>query len=597
MATKKDKQSKKNKAKKVLQKKNIKAKNSSPVKTKGTLIPLAVVLLLTFIAFAQTMNYEFVNWDDPVNVYENPNLVSFDWPSIKAIFTDDVIGNYNPLPIFTFAIERTIVQFEPFLYHFDNIIFHLICTFLVFRVFLLMKLSPIAAAIGALLFGIHPMRVESVAWVTERKDLVYGLFFLWGLAQYIKYVLSEQKKSTHLIFAFILMFFSCLGKIQAVSLPLSMLAIDYYFKRKLDTKLILEKIPFFALSLFFGVLGIYMLKENKSLDDTTGFGFPQRLLIGAYSYIVYLIKLVFPYEMSALYPYPKKLDAFFYVAPIGIVAIFGGLFMAWRKNWKAIVFGFAFFTVNVMFLLQVLSAGQGFIADRFTYIAYIGLFFIVAWGYDKVKASNPDKVNIYGGAMVAYFALCMFMTMKQNTTWKNGDTLWTNVTKYYTSNTALPYSNRALYHRENGDMDKALRDFTKALTINPKKASTLNSRGKLYFDTNKLPEALVDYNKAIENDPKLSEAYANRGATFARMGDNQKAMADFNKCIELDPEFKNGYLNRSLLYAQAQQYDMAIKDYDSYLKLDRYNTDIIYESGMALRVTGNAKAALTLLFD
>ncbi len=592
MSTKKDKKKIKQQRKYAKAKKSI-AKEQSFWQNKNFLLPLGIVLLLTFVAFIPTLDNAFVNWDDDVNLLDNPNLVSLDWESIKGIFTSSVIGGYNPLTILTFAFERALVGFEPFLYHFDNLILHLLCTFFVYRIFLLMNLSPIAAGIGALLFGIHPMRVESVAWVTERKDVLFGFFYLWAIWLYIKYIKEEEKRTFRYSVIVLLTIAALLSKIQAVAMPLSMIALDYYFNRPLlDRKVILEKIPFFVLSLIIGILGIKMLGENNTLDDITGFSFFERLLVGALSYCVYLAKLVFPYKMSALYPYPKAIDMQFYIAPLGVLAVVGAFVYAYMKDKRAIAFGIAFFTVNVMFVLQILSAGQGFLADRFTYMAYMGLFFIIAWGYDKIVALKPNVKTMLLGVAAAYFAMCMVMTWQQNKTWENGATLWSNVIKYYDGTTALPYSNRGLYYREKKKMDLALKDFSSALRIDPDKATILNSRGKLYFDTDRLPLALVDYNNAIKSDPELAEAYANRGATFARQGNFDKAMVDFNKCVELDPDFKNGYLNRSLLFTKSGQYEEAIKDYDAYLKIDRYHADMYYERGMALRVVGRLDESL-----
>jgi hypothetical protein len=158
--------------------------------------------------------------------------------------------------------------------------------------------------ITALLFAIHPMRVESVVWITERKDVLFGAFYLLSLIFYIQYI--RQKKAWYYVLALLVFILSLLSKIQAVALPLSLLLVDYWFSRKLSKKLVLEKIPFFVLSLATGLVGIYFLRQQGSLDTTSLFPLHQRLFIGSYSFIVYLLKSVFPWEMSAVYPYPAN---------------------------------------------------------------------------------------------------------------------------------------------------------------------------------------------------------------------------------------------------------------------------------------------------
>ena len=566
--------------------------NTSLWSDKSLLYPLLAILLITCIAFAPSINNDFVNWDDDVNITENPNLVAFDMKNIKGIFTDDVIGNYNPLTIFTFAVEKAIFGLNPMVFHINNLLLHLFCVFFVYRILLLLRLSPIAAAFAALLFGIHPMRVESVAWVTERKDVLMGAFYFPAMYAYIKYIKSDAKQSKWYVYSIVLFVFALLSKIQSVALPLSLMALDYYFSRPLmNKKVMLEKIPFFLLSLFFGLLGIWMLSENKSLDDVTNFSFFERLLVGALSLCVYFIKWIFPWKMSALYPYPKSLDISFYVAPLGFFAMISVLVWAYLKDKKWLVFGIGFFFVNVVFMLQILGAGQGFLADRFTYIPYLGLFFLMAYGMDYILQHQQQMKSVVFGVSGIYLLLFAGMTWQQNKVWKNGETLWTNVMKHY-QNVTLPFGNRGHYYRENGMLDKALIDYNKALSINPNKAPLHNSRGKLYFDQGKAQLAMKDYDDAIRIDPELAEAYINRGAAKAMAGQTQQALTDLNKGIALDPEFKNGYLNRSLLLNKLQKYNEALADYNSYLALDPYNHEIIYERGLTYRLVGKNNEAL-----
>ena len=230
---------KKSLKKKQSRKTTVQIKNGSSLS--NTTLPLIIVLVATAIAFIPSLMNDFVTWDDDVNILKNPNLQVFDWRSIKGIFTDTVIGNYNPLSILSLAIEKAIFGLNATVIHFNNLILHLICVFFVYKIGIQLKLSPIAAGIVALLFGIHPMRVESVAWVTERKDVLYGVFYFAAIYNYIQYLHFDKKKKGYLLLTIGLFILSLLSKIQAVALPLSLLAIDYFLKRELSFKLILEK--------------------------------------------------------------------------------------------------------------------------------------------------------------------------------------------------------------------------------------------------------------------------------------------------------------------------------------------------------------------
>ena len=547
------------------------------------------ILALTFVAFIPALTNDFVNWDDDYNLGNNNNTALLTWDNIVNIFKEPVIGNYNPLPILTFAIERSIFGLDPTIYHVNNVLLHLVCVFFIYRIFRSLNLTTLAAAAGSLLFGIHPMRVESVAWVTERKDVLFGAFFLSALWLYIHYVKSGYAKK-YFYAALGLFFFSLLAKIQAVSLPLTMLLVDYYFRRPLNFKLVLEKWAFFTFSLLIGLVGIYFLKDQGSINDATTYTLFQRLMIGGYSLGVYLIKFIFPYEMSPLYPYPAILPWQVYLGPIAVVAILGFSYIAYKKDWRPYLFGSLFFLFNIMFVLQVVGAGQGFLADRFTYIPYIGLMFMMDYAGQSLMKDNQrsGKLAIYGfgGLMVLFFV----MTWQQNKVWTDSDTLWTHVLKHE-DKTSLPYRNRANYRRDQGRTEEALADYNSAITLKPD-AALYNSRAKLYFNLKQYQQSLDDYNRAIAMDSTEGEFYINRGAVFALSNDLPRALEDFNKGLKLDPDHANGYKNRSLIYQSFGQWANAESDISAYLKMHPEDADLWYERGRIRNVLNKPKEGL-----
>lgn len=550
---------------------------------------IAICLALTFVAFISVFRHQFVNWDDDFNIANNKNTALLNWDNIVNIFSDPVIGNYNPLPILTFAIERSIVGLDPTLYHINNLLLHLVCVFFVYRIFRSLNLNTLASAAGTLLFGIHPMRVESVAWVTERKDVLFGAFFLSALWLYIQYVRTGYAKK-YFYAAMGLFVFALFSKIQAVSLPLTMLLVDYLFRRPISFKLVIEKWAFFLLSLIIGLVGIYFLKEQGSMDDSTQYSFFERIMIGGFSLGVYLVKFVFPYKMSPLYPYPASLPPEVYAGPFVFLIIGIFAYVAYKKDWRPYLFGLGFFIVNVMFLLQVVGAGQGYLADRFTYIPYIGLMFIVAYGLQKISESKPSMSRVLWIGFGLVSALMLMLTWRQNQIWRDSDTLWTHVLKYHT-NTSLPYRNRANFRRDQGRTEEALADYNAAITLKPDGA-LYNSRAKLYFNQNKLQQALDDYNKAIALDSTEGEYYVNRGAVWAVGGKLDMALADFNTGIRLSPDHANGFKNRSLVYQAYKQWDKALSDINIYLGMHPEDADLWYESGRLKNILNRYNEAM-----
>lgn len=559
-------------------------------KSKQRLLLALLAVILGFAVFHNCLFFDFVNWDDPKNIQDNVNLRSFDAKNIKGIFTSTVIGNYNPLTILSFAIEKHLFGLNPKVFHLNNIILHCIIIFLVYCMLSLMGLKPITAFFGAALFAIHPMRTESVAWITERKDVLFGVFYFAALLNYLKYILSKKKRR-FLIYAFLLFIPALLSKIQAVSLPLSMLAIDYLYRRKFDQKLWLEKLPFFAGSLIVGAIGYYLLKDYGSLSPSgTRFNFIERLFIGGYSYVIYVVKSVVPFQMSPLYPYPPEIPFKIYALGSLALSFFPICWFLWKKDLRKILFGLLFFTVNVVFMLQIVGAGQGFLADRFTYVGYFGLFFILAYYLDKIPIKDSQKIIKYI-AMTVIIAVYAFLCFKQNQVWKNSETLWTHVIKYY-PNTKTPWRNRANYFRDQKKIPEALRDYSEAIRLAPTDDGILTSRGKLYFNTQEFDKALADYTKVIELVPGKGEYWINRGAVYAVTRKPNEAINDLSKGLSLDPNFATGYLNRSIVYQQVGEFEKSLTDINSYLQINPYNAELWFQKGKLELRLENAQTAL-----
>ena len=589
-----------------------------------------LILLITFLAFKHSLSLNFVNWDDQENILENATLrnfsITWDWKDVKTIFMSNVMGGYNPLYIFTFAIEKYFFApnpvLNPFIFHFDNLWMHLICTFLVYTLFIKLNVSKPAAIIGALLFGIHPMRVESVVWITERKDVLYGLFFLGALLTYIRYVKTDKHKTSWYILTIVLSIFSYFSKIQAVTLPLTMLALDFYFRRKwLSPKiLILEKLPWWILSFAFGLINIHFLKNQNTITEKSAvaFNFIDRLAVGAYSYAIYLIKWIVPYKMSPLYPYPPQLPVQAYIALV-VVPIVLVVFLIWaiRKQKYNLLFGWAFFTFNVMFLLQIVGAGQGFLADRFTYIAYIGLFFLMIKGYDWIVELKPSYKLFLQIGTGLYLALFVFLTTRQIKIWDNGETLWEHVKIYY-PDSPLAWKQAANYYRdEKKDFVKAMENYQQAIKMQPEEAYTYNGLAKVYLDQMSkldpkamnykqqqnewIQKAIQSYNAAVEKDSlkgfpdkKITgEIIVNLGVAYAMLGNMEEGLKNLSRGISINPNNTNGYLNRGLIYFNANQLELAIKDYDEYIRLNSSNADIYYSRGLCKFALTRTEASLS----
>lgn len=565
-------------------------------KDRTAAIIIGVLMLVTVALFSDALSAGFVNWDDDVNLLENVSTERLTPENIGQIFSEHVIGNYNPLSILTLAVERHFFGIESASpYHLTNILLHLLGIVFVFRSVQLLGGGWWAAGITAALFALHPMRVESVVWVTERKDVLFGSLYFAAFTCYLRYVRTGHKQQKWMLFALALFVPALLSKIQAVFLPLSMLAADLYLKRPIGWKLVIEKIPFFTLSLITGLAGIYFLGEQGSLNATDAVtvadSLGNRLLIGARSLTVYVIKALWPYELSPLYPYPATLDWTYYVAPASAVGIIALTAVAYMKKWRVPAFGLTFFLVNIVMMLQILGAGQGFQADRFTYVAYFGLFFIAGTALESgLKSTTRYRLPVALVAAAWMIGLCS-VTVKQVKVWQNSDTLWTHVLGLYDQN-ATAWRNRGHYLREQGRIEEGSKDLQRAMQLDPDNGLLYNSLAKIYFDKGQYQQALETYSKAISLEPDMGELYINRGAAYGMLGDLQAALQDMDTGLRIEPNFLRGYLNRSLVNFNLGNFEQANQDLTTYLKFRPDDPVILYERSLTHSRLGNHEAAL-----
>jgi protein O-mannosyl-transferase len=546
---------------------------------------VAFILAITFLIFSPAIRYDFVDWDDDTNITINPNMEELNASTIRNIFTSTVIGGYTPLTTLSFAIENQIFGMKPGVFHFNNILLHLLCTLLVFVLLRKFGLNLFIAFAVTLLFGIHPMRVESVVWITERKDLLYSFFFLLALLFYHSWY--KTKRLIFYVLALLAFVFSLLSKIQAVTLPLILLLIDYFYERKFQLRQIYDKIPFFLLSLATGLAGIYFLGERGALEIGTDMPFIQRIFIGTFSLCVYLIKSIVPWEMSAIYPYPEKLSILHYASAV-VVILLAVLLYKTKKYRTELIFGSLFFLFNVIFMLQIVGAGQAFLADRFTYIAYIGLFYLIVNTLNSLLNGKWKNRVIIAG--ILYLAILGTITSQRIKVWENTETLFSDVISKYPEST-ISYNNLGVYYRNQKQNDKAIAAYDKSIEIDPDGFVSYSNRGEVYFELGKVDQAIQDMNKAIKLKPDYAKAWSNRGAAWGSKNEFNLALIDLDQAIVLDPENLSSYANRILVHYSLGNFDLASRDATTYLQKRPEEADIMNMRGLCLsRLEKNQEA-------
>lgn len=547
----------------------VQPKVAQPKGSNGNLLWIGAILLLTFIVFIPALNNALTNWDDPHYLNDNPLIRSLSAQNIKKIFTEVFFGNYQPLHIFSYAIEYHFYKLNPVGYHTTSVIMHLVVTFLVYRFILLLTENNTIALITALLFGIHPLHVESVAWAAERKDLLYAMFFLGSLICYIRYI-KEQQKLKFIFFAFILFVLSIMSKAMASSLPPVLILIDYFYGRKFNTKIVLEKIPFFAIALLFGFVAAHTASTTGQVSLHV-FNLFERILFANLNLLSYVAKLLVPIQLSSFYPYPHRVDGhlpyYCYIAPFIVIGLLVLIIRSARKT-KVILFGAGFFVACIFLVLQLFPVGPTIISERYSYLPSIGFFFVIAWLLQQVILKRPAAKNAMYIALGAYCLFLSVTTYARCDVWKDSITLWSNVLEQF-PNVGVALNNRGnIYGKEMGDLDRAMADFNRSIQYDPAYENAYVNRGIVYCLRGKFDLAIPDFNKALELKPDYFDARFNRGIAYTQTNEFEKAIADFNFLEKDNKEDARIFMCRGRAYSLSKRYDEALNNFNRAIELN-----------------------------
>ena len=540
------------------------------------------IIILSYLTYSPGFSEEkeFTNWDDPGYIVNQPLIKTQDADSSALLWkpSTEVMLNYHPITMWTLAKNYASAELDIQAYFKTNLFIHTLNAVLVFiLLFSLANGSVFVSFFGALLFAIHPMHVESVAWISERKDVLYTFFFLLSLLSYLRYL--RLGKFTWLLVCLLLFAGSCFSKAMAVPLPFVLILLDLLKGRAFTWKTIAEKIPFLLIAIWFG-LNALEIQSKGAITDFDFFTGWQRIMFASYGFCVYWIKFFVPYGLSAFYPYPnlEKLDElpfYFQLAPFAIV-VFGLSLLLWtwkkkKEAFKISVFSLGFFTLMVALVLQFISVGAAITADRYTYIPYIGSAFLVLYFIDNwsLKTRFPYVVS---GVFFLYTLLLMNQAYERTEVWTNSATLWSDVIEKYPfklkengkevkvlqTGAEVAYKNRGNYYREHGDSVSAMRDYSVLVKARVKDPLIYSNVGNMYALLNQYDSSLYMYNLALERNPKSFDVHLNRGITFVKMSNYQSAVKDFIMALKIRPNDVNALVNLCAATLNGKMYDKCI---------------------------------------
>ncbi len=528
---------------------------------------LVFAIITTVIVLSPSLLNGWTNLDDPIYILENTLIQDFSFSGIQKMFTTfHVNGSYNPVVLFSWALDYQISGYNPLTFHISNLLLHLLTTVCVYVLTIKITKNKLVAGLSALLFSIHPMHIEAVAWVTARKDLLYTLFYFLGLIVYINFI-KQNKKVKWYSLCLLLYSLSLLSKGSAITFPIILLGIDYLYKRKDTGKLMLEKIPFFILSIGFTYLSITAQEEGGALQFRAFYSVWDSLAVGFYGYLSYLIKIIFPYHLSAIQPYPtpsgEASSWYFYAAALPILLLTIFLITRMKKN-RLLVFGFAFYFITLIPVIQVLSFAISVTADRFTYLPYFGVFLVISCYLEKLYRNYKKPVTVI---LTGFLLLFSWQSFSYATKWRNAEILWNNVLEFY-PDCFFAYINRAEHRITESKYIEAEQDCKNCLKYRPNYFLAHYNLGLIYQNTGQTQKAIDHYTLAIAQNPESFESIQNRGILYSQTEQKELAHQDFTNSITLLPNNPNGYINLGILYLENNAFKKAIKQFEKAISLN-----------------------------
>jgi protein O-mannosyl-transferase len=594
---------------------------SKTAKIASYLIP-GLLALITFVVFSPALRNGFVNWDDLENIVENANFRGFSWSHLRWMFTTFHMGHYQPLSWVTFGLDYLLWGIEPFGYHLTNILLHsanaVVFYFVTLRlVAVAVPLSDSAAlnlAVGfsALMFAIHPLRVESVAWATERRDVLSGLFILLTVLSYLKAVVTETNETGRrrwIAVSAMLYVLSLLSKASGMTLPVVLLVLDVYPLRRLgggkgrwfgaDARRVwLEKLPFFIAATAAGAVAIAAQQKMGGFASMESHDLMDRIAQVLYGITFYVLKTLLPTDLVPLYEFPPDFYLFNWrviLAAIVFLMFSLGLFVA-RHRWPA---GLTCWIVYLLLLAPFLGVAQNgpqLVADRYSYLSC--MVWATLLGAVLYRLSRPGSIRPLSAALLTGIPLFVLfglgvLTWGQVGIWHDTERLWGHALAVRPSSIAYFHMGRSMAQR--GDLYEADKHLRRAAEINPKNDVIQSNLALVLARQGNLADATKHFHRALEINPKDPATLNNMGITLARQGRLDEAIQYFQRSLELKPNDVSGHTNMANLLLNRGDVDGATKHLQVAIKIDPADADNHNSLAMISAQRGNLLEAAAYL--
>lgn len=567
------------------------------IHTRGTTVVIYLFLAgISLAVFGQTIRYDFVNFDDDVYVYNAPAIqAGLTIKGIASAFTSPHARNWHPLTTISHMLDCQLYGLNAGGHHATNVVLHTIAVLLLFRVLRQMTGAVWKSMVVAALFAVHPLHVESVAWVSERKDVLSAVFFFLMLDAYVRY--ARAGSITRYLVVAVLFVTGLMSKPMLVSAPVVLLLLDYWplrrfeqtpstqrkakisksgNQRRIIQRLLLEKIPLLVLSA--GACVITFLLQKRATGAIPPLPFFWRMQNAVASYMIYIWDTLWPTRLAVFYPHPNNTLAIWEVVlAIGFLLAITAAAIVFRSKRPYLFTGWFWYLVMLVPVIGLVQVGEQGHADRYTYLPHIGLFLLAVWlAADMAAVSQSrSRVAVASAAAVVIIAAMAWAAFVQTSHWRNSETLWSYALAATTDND-VANNNLGYLCADRGELDKAISHFETALRIRSGKRDPHYDVGSAFMQMNlantlaqkgQSDEAMLHYNEAIKLQPYYADAYYNRGNVLFGKGRIDEAIADWEKTLQMQPSDASAHTGLGNALLQKGSLREAITHYEQALTL------------------------------
>lgn len=565
-------------------------RNASRHVVSGICIALVIVVLLVF---GRSVGFEFVDFDDPGIVSDNPLIRNgFTLAGVAGAFSHSLVSSWVPLTAMSHMLDCQLFGLWAGGHHLTSVLLHAATSVLLFLVLRDMTGSLWRCAFVAAVFAVHPLRAESVAWISERKDVLSGLFFVLTLGAYVRWT---RRPAGGRWWTFVFLALGLLSKAMLITAPLVLLLLDHWPLRRTAQvplkRLLIEKAPLVLLSLAAAIA--QLLAVGGALASGSDRPITTRVANAVVSCATYVVQMAWPANLAAIYPYPMHgVSTVAFIAASALLIAVSWAAWGWRQRFPWFAVGWLWYLIMLLPVLGLVQAGDAARADRYTYLPQIGLYLILAWVAGTWCAGQQHR-RVFCGVVATVVLVAMSVTaFRQTGFWKDTETLWNRALACTSNNDAAHY-NLGTSRLRDGRLDEAITHFEQTLEANPGYVKAHINLGQAFLQKDMPDKAIAHYQQALAARPQLPQAHYNLAMALEQKGQVQDAITHYRKALEIDPAWFDARNNLGSTLFKAGRVDEAIPEYEEALRINPDSAKAHHNLGTALAEKGRMAGAIS----